>query len=125
MPYRLPTFNVPIQAKGNFNFALGVLPVAPFIKVGVMSNLMHGRRVHLDSIAAGQSMYLAVPNGTGLKGRGTYAVKNGDAVEVPMGSGRWYSIISVDFVALGFTNQYELCEIVQPYPTYAGAPLWP
>lgn len=130
MVYALPQFNQVCQAKANFNFALGANPVGPFILVGTPCNLAYSRRVHpttqaIAPVVFPEAMYLLLPIGTALKGRGSYAVKNGDAVEVPQGSGRWYSTISVDKVALGFTNEHVCALIVQPVNLTVLAPLWP
>jgi hypothetical protein len=126
MAFSLPNFNLLCQGKANFNFNLGLNPVGPFILPNTPCNLCIWKRNHGDAvIIAGQLMYLLLPAGTAFKGRESYAVKNGDAIEVPMGSGRWYSCTSIDSVGLGFPNAHEMATLVHPYPTFATAPLWP
>jgi len=130
VPYTLPNFNLVCQVKANFNFALGLNPVAPFVFPNTPCNLAYSRRAHVPvptttSIQAGELMYLLLPVGIAIKGKGSYAVKNGDAIEVPQGSGRWYSCLSIDKVAAGFTNEHQSAVICQPYLLTGAAPLWP
>jgi hypothetical protein len=130
MPYSLPTFNLLAKAKANFNFALGANPVAPFILPNLPCNLQYARRRHDAGGVVGltamiDNMYLLFPMGSALKGRSSYALKWGDAVEVPQGSGRWYSVVSVDSVARGFANEFLCAVLVQPACLTALAPLWP
>ena len=126
MSFSLPQWPITFQAKANFNFNLGAVPVGPFIAVGTPCNLVTGKQIIAYSATTVQrSMYLLFPIAIVIKGRASYAVKNGDAVEVPLGSGQWYSVIVVDKVAAGFTNEHQSALIFQPYPLYATAPLWP
>lgn len=130
MAFTLPTFNSVWQAKANFNFALGLNPVGPFILVGSMGNLAYGRRSHqrgpdIVISGAGEFVTLLFDKTIPLKGRDSYAVKNGDAVEVPLGSGRWFSVTTVESVGLGFTNEHKAAMLVHPYVLTALAPLWP
>lgn len=130
MPFSLPTFNILFQAKANFNFNLGANPIAPFIHVNTACNLAYSKRNHnvsqvVGALSQAESLYLLFPTGVGLKGRASYAVKNGDAVEVPTGSGRWYTTVSVDFVGKGFANEHMAAVIAQPYNLFLTAPVWP
>lgn len=130
MAFALPSFPLFFQAKANFNFALGANPVGPFILPNTPCNLVYSHRVHsagglvaLTSFT--ECMYLLFPVLIGLKGRGSYAVAWGDAVDVPMGSGRWYSVVNVDWVATGFANAHMAAMLVQPKNLSVLAPLWP
>lgn len=42
-----------------------------------------------------------------------------DLVELPAGSGRWYTVVAVDDVAKGFPNEYRIAFIMKnaPWPT--------
>ncbi len=53
---------------------------------------------------------------------GNTASQNGDFVEVPKGSGRWYQVMMVDAVAAGFSNEHQAAVIVQMTGI---ANLWP
>lgn len=50
-----------------------------------------------------------------------------DWVEVPQGSGRWYSVSTVDDVAKGFPNEYRVASLSKAYqgPLLPTFPLWP
>lgn len=48
---------------------------------------------------------------------GVVNVGQGDFVEVPAGSGRFYGTMDVDDVAKGFTNEYRVALLV-PFPTW-------
>jgi len=126
MPFTIPQFPLLCQGKANFNFNLGANPVGPFILPNTACNLCIHKRNHIDAaVLAGQGVYLLLPAATAFKGRDSYAVKNGDAIEVPMGSGRWYSCVSIDSVGLGFPNAHEMATLVHPYPLFGTSPLWP
>lgn len=125
MPYTLPNYPIIFQAKANFNFALGANPVGPFILIATPCQLMYSHKVKVPTGGTLDVMYLLFASTVALKGADSYVVKNGDAVEVPSGSGRWYSTISVDYIARGFTNEHKCAIIVHPFVKYPAAPLWP
>lgn len=126
MAFTLPTFNLQFQAVANYTFAGVGNPAAGFILIATPCNLAFSPRKHEVSSAGIASMYLLFPTGIPLKGPDSYALQNGDAVEVPMGSGRWYTTMSVDRVAAGFPNAHQAATLVHPkskYPTTTA--LWP
>lgn len=125
MPYILPTFNTTFRAKANFNFNLGANPVAPFIFPNTPCQLQYGSHVGNTWPGNGGMAFLLFGTGTALKGRDSYAVHNGDAVEVPMGSGRWYTCLTTEYSAYGFPNQHLVSVIAHPFPFFATPPLWP
>jgi len=130
MAFALPSFPLVFQAKANFNFALGANPVGPFILPNTPCNLVYSHRVHNSNQAVAltsftECMYLLFPDLVALKGRSSYALAWGDAVDVPSGSGRWYSVVNVDWVANGFANAHRCAMIVQPKNLSVLAPLWP
>jgi len=69
---------------------------------------------------------LLCPAGTDIRDK-TCAGGVPDAVEVPIGSGRWYYVFVVDDVAKGFSNEYRFAIIGKIQSAYgvANAPDWP
>ena len=118
MSYTAPTLNLAFQAKANYNWAGVGAPVAPFILINTPCNLAYGWRTHLISDISGGSMFLLFGPGVALRGRDQYAVANGDAVEVPMGSGRWYTVANVDRAGAGFPNEHQVAILLHPKPFY-------
>lgn len=125
MPYVLPTYNAVFRAKANFNFNAGANPVAPFILPNTACQLQYGMHVGNTWPGNGGMAFLLFASGVALKGRDSYAVKNGDAVEVPSGSGRWYTTLVVEYSGYGFANQHQVAVIAHPFPFFATAPVWP
>lgn len=126
MAYALPTFNLLFQAKVNYTFAGVGAPVGPFVLANTPCNLAYARRTHGESNPNTDSMYLLFPAGVALKGKDSYVVKNGDAVEVPMGSGRWYSCVFIDRVGAGFANEHQSAILIHPWVNYPTTIyLWP
>jgi hypothetical protein len=67
------------------------------------------------------TMNLLLPAKTDV--RGPQDVRSFDMVEVPAGSGRWYSVVFVDDIGRGFANEHRTAGIhamvgqwVPPYP---------
>lgn len=60
---------------------------------------------------------LLLPAGTDI--RGSYHTGGSDLVEVPAGSGRFYTCVWMDDTAFGFTNQHRqaVCEWQRPFIT--------
>lgn len=126
MSYTLPTFNLLFSAKANYNFAGAGAPPGPYILVGTPCNLAYSRRIHGAIGANLDGMYLLFAAGVALKGKDSYAVKNGDAVEVPQGSGRWYTVNYVDRVGAGFSNEHQSAQLFHPFMAYPTTTyLWP
>lgn len=56
-------------------------------------------------------MFLLLPKGTDI--RSTVCGVAPDVVEVPAGTGRYYSVEMVDDVARGFANEYRFAMVLQ------------
>lgn len=126
MAFTLPTFNLTFQAKANYNWAAVGAPAGPYILAGTPCNLAYSRRVHAPSGVVSDMTFLLFPSAVALKGKDSYVVKNGDAIEVPQASGRWYSVFSVDRVGAGFSNEHQAAILYHPYFLYPTTTyLWP
>lgn len=125
MSFVLPSYPITFQAKANFNFNLGLNPVAPYVLAATPCNLVYGFRVRITAAPPIATQFLLFASGVALKGQPSYVNHQGDAVEVPQGSGRWYSVLSVDRVAAGFSNEHQCALISIPFPVFATPPLWP
>jgi len=66
-------------------------------------------------------MSLLFPAGTDVRPSIGFNVGAGDVIECPRGSGRGYSVLTVDDVAKGFPNEYRLAVCAQS--SYVGG--WP
>lgn len=95
-------------------------PSTPPRLVGVACNLAWGRRVNngllagpSDALAVGQFMTLLLPAHTDI--RDGYGGSN-DVVEVPEGSGRWYTVFIVDDIGKGFDNEHRAAVIMKLLP---------
>lgn len=116
MPFTVPTF--PITA---FAWYPPNVPPLPPDLVGIPCNLVGpGKRsvgYYPHPGVVNPQWILMVPKGTDLRdfsnGPGTYYV------EVPAGTGRYYSVVIVDDVAKGFDNEYRVAylEKVGTWPT--------
>jgi hypothetical protein len=73
-----------------------------------------------SGLTFGGSMQLLLPPLTDI--RDNLCLTGSDAVEVPLGSGRWYLVVFVDDFGKGFANEHRGAMIVKPP---SGAPLWP
>jgi hypothetical protein len=132
MAYRIPTFNMFCDIYTGIGGAyppLGLVGGVPR-NPGVRCALAHGRlssKVAPSGTGFGELpitvMQLMVPAGTDIRGFENDALNGLDQVEVPVGSGRWYCVTSVDDVGKGYPNEYRLAyvqAIIQtwtpPYP---------
>lgn len=74
-------------------------------------------------------MTLLLPALTDIRDGSTSSPSEGDVVEVPSGSGRWYGVIYVDDIGKGFANEHRAAIIVKIYdriaPTQFPGLLWP
>jgi len=113
--YRLPTFN--LQGR------LRRWSPGPYPGPGLGTLVSCGLRLYKTSfiVNAGFNaltmVALVLPKGTDI--RGNSPKSNGDIVEVPNGSGRFYIVNSVDDVAKGFANEYRFAAMTQvqiPFP---------
>jgi hypothetical protein len=126
--YRVPTFNVTCNV---FTGTATVAPPGPGVEPRVPAlpcQLTYGTRVNVVSTggtaAAGvlvQTMNLLVAKGSDL--RGPQDVGNPDVIEVPAGTGRWYTVCFVDDIGRGFSNEHRTAGIfaiphswLSPYP---------
>jgi hypothetical protein len=114
MAYRVPTFNLALNIWRFANFP-GHPP-----DVVTVGNLSMGRRVvgtETSSFLPRIAPFVLLPKLTDVR----CALKGGnsDFLEIPAGSGRYYSAEDVDDVAKGFPNEYRLCIMIssQVWPT--------
>lgn len=128
MAFSPPTFNLTVAI---YNV---VLPATMTLRLTSPCNLAMGRRINWPwprgetaLEADGYTPALLLPALTDVRDASTG--QQGDIVEVPQGSGRWYQVLGVDDVAKGFPNEYRMATILKIYtdPAYAalGIPYWP
>lgn len=123
MAYRLPTFNLNCRIR---RYVAGPYPVGGPVAGSVPSicQLTYARHPGQQS-AVGFNvprMILKVPALTDIRMVGVgNGVANPDLVEVPLGSGLWYSVFAVMDVAKGFANEYRSADITSMSGT---ANLW-
>jgi hypothetical protein len=124
MGFRVPTFNLRCNISAA-PFAGGpYIPDPPYRLTDQVCQLTYGTRVNVASTGGTtdrgvivQTMNLLLPARTDVRGP-----QNGpilDMVEVPAGSGRWYSVVFVDDIGRGFTNEHRTAAI------YAVPGAWP
>lgn len=113
MRWRLPTWIVPV------NIWRFTTPTSHAPDATAVGNFTPGRRVYSGSIGPSPSpatwfpvMFLLLPDGTDIRGEARNTGEP-DTVEIPAGSGRMYSCIFVDYVALGFANQHLQAVVTQ------------
>jgi hypothetical protein len=100
MPFKLPSFNLVCNI-----WSVGALPPLP-ARLSPACNLAWGRRVNpLPSGGSEVVMTLLLPAGTDIRSSLTFS--GADVVEVPAGSGRFYSVFGVDDIAKGFANEHR------------------
>lgn len=125
--YVLPAFNLAVNI-----WRFGVLTTAP-PSVTALGNLSPGRIV---GIAPGKlsstgspvqgGMWLRLPAATDV--RDGKAPAGADTIEVPAGSGRFYTAGWVDDIGLGFPNEHRFAELIGitpwpvPFPTFGVPP---
>lgn len=112
MAFILPTFNIICNVKTCPVPGVASKPVAPYRLTNHACQLTYGRRTNAMStggtLAAGvlsQGMNLLLPAGTDI--RGPQDTVSFDMVEVPAGTGRWYSVFFVDDIAKSFSNEHR------------------
>lgn len=118
MAYTVPTFNLSVDVYTG-PWATRVL------RLSVMGNLAFGRRVQQVRVTdySGTSTYggqctLLVPALTDIRDAGCTLQQ--DLVEVPSGSGRWYTVQLVEDVAKGFPNEYRAATIGKVWQGVSG-----
>jgi len=112
--FRKPVFNIFCNIWRAVDFRAGAAPVGMPALGMVPCNLQFGRKEGLESDR--MAMWLLLEPGTDI--RDPWGVANrqegqADAVEVPAGSGRFYTVVYVDDVASGFPTQYRTALIVK------------
>lgn len=128
MAFTVPTFNLPVDVyTGPW--------LSKSLRLSTTGNLSMGRRVQqqwqddevIQQVVGTLQVGLMLPALTDV--RDAYQNSAEDVVEVPAGSGRWYSVITFDDVAKGFSNEYRFAlmgkigEAADPV-RYAGC-VWP
>jgi len=111
MAFTLPDFNLPVDIyTGPWTTRV--------LRVSVMGNLAYSRRVNLgpeqqsgEQYASAAFMSLLLPALTDV--RSYLTTGQADSVEVPAGSGRWYSVDSVDDIGKGFANEHRCAMLSQ------------
>lgn len=128
MAYRLPTFNLLCNVSQPDFANTIMIPSAPYRLESQACQLTYGRRVQVVSTGGTaqvgvlvMTMNLLLPALTDV--RGPQDIRSFDMVEVPAGSARWYSVVAVDDIGKGFTNEHRSASIhamagvwVPPYP---------
>lgn len=114
MPFVVPNFN--LLCNIGSGTGAGVFPRPPFVSVRLANQecaLVYGRRVNAafsgDADSGGPSVFqmnLLLPMGTDIRGVQDSS-GSVDLVECPAGSGRWYSVSSVDDVGKGYANEHR------------------
>lgn len=108
--YVLPTFNL----QCNLWRQLGTAGVYLTPDLSPTCNLTPGRRVLFQGFTVGINecpfgMQLLLPALTDIRARWNNV--DGDLVEVPVGSHRFYSVLGVDDLGKGFANEHRLALI--------------
>jgi len=136
--FPVPTFNVPVNLWRAATVIAGTLPLPPpDLTFNANLAMAKGRSFANFFIEAGGTFrpieytQLLSPKLTDIRGHIGNAW-DGDVVEVPAASGRFYFVAWVEDVAKGFANEYRLANLLQPSSliiTLTGHPwsifLWP
>lgn len=112
MSYVLPTFNLNVSIWRNANFGVGAADVFS------TANLSTARRVSGPAGDDGLiTQWIMFPPGTDV--RDSYHGGLQDFLEAPTGSSRFYEVIFVDDIGLGFSNEHRFAKIrpVTTWPT--------
>lgn len=112
MAFHLPTFNLTCNIDTMPVPDVPGIPPGPYRIQAAPCQLTYGRRTNSMSTggtnaqgALAQGMNLLLPMLTDV--RGPQDTVSPDMVEVPAGSGRWYSVYFVDDIGKGFTNEHR------------------
>lgn len=113
--FRLPTFIAPCSIWRASNWAGTVPPVNP-ADVTTDCNLTPGRRVYEEGVHP--TSYILIPKGTDIRFSESnvwteWPPTDPDLVEVPTGSGMYYTVADVERVGLGFANEHLEAAIVK------------
>jgi hypothetical protein len=121
VPFVLPVFNVPVNV-WHLRSIAGPTPIPPADLVGVLANVSLGRRVAIGTdtqssravLGTGVGIDLMIriimfPAHTDVRGPFQDLVgSQGDAVEVPAGSGAFYFAMDVADMGKGFPNEHRV-----------------
>lgn len=89
-------------------------------RISVDGNLAFGRRVNwvphdigaiVEDLAVSWEMFLLLPPLTDV--RSTISSGQGDVIEAPAGSGRWYGVAAVEDIGKGFDNEHRVAALYQ------------
>lgn len=113
MPFSLPNFNL------RCDVYTGPWLTKALRVSDVPCNLAWGKRVQdfaafdtaPDESSGSPQMVLLTPAGTDLRSK--IISGQGDVVEVPQGSGRWYGVFAVDDIGKGFDNEHRGAWVLQ------------
>lgn len=119
MAFKLPTFNITCNVWHSASYAPHIWPLpAPDLSPPCNLSAARGRNVIPFLVQASGTLnvllasQLLVGPKTDIRGR-TLSGWNGDLVECPAGSGRFYTIGYVEDVARGFQNEYRMGHMYQ------------
>jgi hypothetical protein len=116
MAFTVPTFNLTCNIYSNTT----TWPAVP--RLTAVCNLAVGSKIRQNfSALHAWTVFLLLPKLTDIRGP-VNASPGADVVECPAGSGRTYSVLSVEDVGKGFPNEYR-CAMMLANPI--GAHFWP
>ncbi len=130
MAYTIPQFNLTCNIYTLTN------PSTKTLRVTTVCNLAMGHRQawpwsggNTPGEFGGFTAALLLPALTDVRDQFCNPGINGDAVEVPAGSGRWYFVVGVDDIGKGFANEHRFATLqkIGGYNPWAvfGIPWWP
>lgn len=121
--FTLPQFNLSINI-WHYATWFGQFPgTIPAPDVVTTCNLALGKRI---SPPGAFFMWALLPALTDIRdGLKSPATGNGDIVEVPAGSGRYYFVESVDDAGKGFANEHRVAAIMHSNLAFTFLPDWP
>lgn len=120
MAFVLPTFNITCDIYTAGTWPGGVARIAnqpcqlraPAANFAASVNPTLGQAV---------GMTLLLPAGTDIRDRFNTPINSSDVVECPSGSGRAYTVATMDDIALGFANEHRYAVLQKvlgfPWPT--------
>ena len=128
MAFKLPSFNLLCNISQPDIAGTPAIPTLPLRIVNQACQLTYGRRVQVSSTGGTTqvgvltlTMNLLLPKLIDV--RGPQDVVSADMVEVPAGSGRWYTVVGVDDIGKGFSNEHRTASLyalpsswTAPYP---------
>ena len=105
MAFSVPTFNLTVNVHDNPS-------LGGAFRFSVLGNLAYSSRGHQFSVTEGYTgtyyppIYLLLPGGTDI--RDLLCGVDGDYIECPAATGRWYLVMSVDDAGKGFPNEHRV-----------------